>query len=163
MTKVKKTYRINESLLCEFEFHASCNDMNMTEAVEAAMRGFIEDHPILTDEESAEIAAELGWTSHTESHTQSRTDSHTSHTESHTAERYIDTLEKQLAVKDEQIANLNQALLNAQQQGTNAQALHGMDKAPALLEADVIQAPVKPSIGDRIRQALGMQTRKDQE
>ena len=46
----------------------------------------------------------------------------------------VDYLREQIAIKDKQIADLSTALLNAQKEVTNAQQLHGVEKAEKLLE-----------------------------
>jgi uncharacterized coiled-coil DUF342 family protein len=47
----------------------------------------------------------------------------------------IEYLRRQIETKDEQISNLSTALLNAQKEVSNAQQLHGAEKAEKLLES----------------------------
>lgn len=56
----------------------------------------------------------------------------------------VDYLREQIAIKDKQIADLSTALLNAQKEVTNAQQLHGVEKAEKLLESTERKEERKP-------------------
>jgi predicted RNase H-like nuclease (RuvC/YqgF family) len=51
----------------------------------------------------------------------------------------IEYLRRQIETKDEQISNLSTALLNAQKEVSNAQQLHGAEKAEKLLESGEVK------------------------
>jgi predicted RNase H-like nuclease (RuvC/YqgF family) len=51
----------------------------------------------------------------------------------------IEYLRRQIETKDEQISNLTTALLNSQKEVSNAQQLHGAEKAEKLLESGEVK------------------------
>lgn len=108
MTKCKKTYRLDADLVESLQAEADRRGITATDAVEAAIRAYVQ----VPDAEPDEMPD-------------------ASHTEHDSA--LLDVLARQLDTKDEQIRELTKALLNAQEQGKAAQVLQAAEKNASTL------------------------------
>ncbi|WP_165174009.1 hypothetical protein [Adlercreutzia sp. ZJ242] len=130
MTKVKRTYRLEQETLDRLSDIADAEGMTATEALERAIRAY----------------GQVPDGSHTDSQTVSKVDSAAIDALAVELER----LHGQLDVKDAQIAKLGEALADAQTTAKGAQALHAATAKTLALES----TEQKKSLWRRLREAL---------
>ena len=138
MTKVKKTFRIEEETVAHLGEQAAREGVTATELLERAIRAYGSEP----------------YARHTPSHTpeNAASDAPAGVVADDATAAAVAALTEQLAVKDRQIADLSAALVSAQKSVEQAHALHAADKQAALAEpaapagdvgerAAVVQAP----------------------
>ena len=115
MSKVKRTYRLEQGTLAKLEELAKSEGITVTDALERAISAY----GSMPDE------------SHTEGHTETESDSRAIDALS----KELEALHRQLEVKDAQIATLGDALQAAQDTAKAAQALHAATSHTMAIES----------------------------
>lgn len=145
MTKVKKTFRIEEKTASHLLDLADAEGVTATEILERAIR-------VYGSEPYAKPYA-----CHTPEEAPGRPPIRDFADDA--ASAAIAALTEQLAVKDRQIADLSAALVSAQKSVEQAHALHAADKQAAL--ADPAEEPAAPPAAESGRMASRWQRLKD--